>query len=75
LLWCLVFFAEIQLSVKIWENIVKFLFHQKTHEARRRNREGLGARLTMRGHGPGLAAPPYGEATLAALSSHPSAYK
>jgi hypothetical protein len=47
------FCAEIQLSVKIWENIAKFLFHQKTHGARRRDGEGLGARLTMRGDAPG----------------------
>jgi hypothetical protein len=37
------FCAEIQLSVKIWENIAKILFHQKTHAARRWDGEGPGA--------------------------------
>jgi hypothetical protein len=69
------FCAEIQLSVKIRENIAKFLFHQKTHGARRRDGDGQGARLTIRGRGPGLAEPTCGEAAPAALSSHPFAYK
>jgi hypothetical protein len=68
------FCVEIQLSGKIPENIVKFLFYQKTHGARRRDREGLGARLTTRWHGLGLAAPGGGEATPAASSSPPFAY-
>jgi hypothetical protein len=68
------FCAEIQLSVKIWENIAKILFHQKTHGARRRDGEGLGARLTTRGRGPGLTTPTCGEATSAIASTPPSAY-
>jgi hypothetical protein len=68
------FCAKIWLSGKILENTVKFLFYQKTHGARRRDGEGLGSRLTTRGRGPGLAAPTYGEATLAASSSPPFAY-
>jgi hypothetical protein len=68
------FYAEIQLSVKIWENIVKILFHQKTHGARRQDGEGLGGHHTTRWGGPGLATPGCGEATPAALSSRPSAY-
>jgi hypothetical protein len=71
---CLVFCAEIWLSGKISENTVKFLFYQKTHGARRRDREGLGARLTTRGRDPGLAAPTCGEATSAVASTPPSAY-
>jgi hypothetical protein len=68
------FCAEIRLSGKIPENTAKFLFYQKTHGARRRDREGLGGRLTTRGHGPGLAAPTCGEATSAIASTPPSAY-
>jgi hypothetical protein len=68
------FCAEIQLSVKIWENIAKIIFHQKTHGARRRDGEGLGGRHTTRGHGPGLTAPTYGEAASAITSTPPSAY-
>jgi hypothetical protein len=51
------FCAEIQLSVKIWKNIAKILFHQKTHGAKRQDGEGLGGRHTTRGRGPALAAP------------------
>jgi hypothetical protein len=43
------FCAEIQLSVRIRENIAKILFHQKTHGARRRDGEGLGGHHTTRG--------------------------
>jgi hypothetical protein len=68
------FCAEIRLSGKIPENTAKFLFYQKTHGARRRDGEGLGARLTTRGRGPGLATPGGGEATPAASSSPPFAY-
>jgi hypothetical protein len=68
------FCAKIQLSVKIWENIAKNLFHQKSHGARRRDGEGLGGRHTTRWHGPGLTVPGCGEGTPAALSSPPSAY-
>jgi hypothetical protein len=68
------FCAEIQLSGKIPENTAKFLFYQKTHGARRRDGEGLGARLTTKGRGPGLAMPGGGEANLAASSSPPFAY-
>jgi hypothetical protein len=53
--WCLVFCAEIQLSRKISENIAKILLYQKTHGARRGDEERLGASLTTRGRGPGLA--------------------
>jgi hypothetical protein len=68
------FCAEIQLSVKIWENIAKILFHQKTHGARRRDEEGLGGYLTTRGRGPGLATPTCCEAASAITSTPPSAY-
>jgi hypothetical protein len=68
------FCAEIQLSVKIRKNIAKILFHQKTHEARRRDGEGLGGRHTTRGRGPGLTVPTYCEAASAIASTPPSAY-
>jgi hypothetical protein len=68
------FCAEIQLSVKIQENIAKILFHQKTHGARRRDGEGMGGRHTTRWRGLGLAAPTCGEAASAIASTHPSAY-
>jgi hypothetical protein len=68
------FCAEIQLSVKIRENIAKILFQKKTHEARRRDREGLGGRHTTRGRGPGLTAPTCCEVALAIASTPPSAY-
>jgi hypothetical protein len=68
------FCAEIWLSGKIPENIAKILFYQKTHRARRGDRERLGARLTTRGHDPGLAAPTCGEAASAIASTPPSAY-
>jgi hypothetical protein len=68
------FCAEIRLSGKIPENIAKILFYQKTHGARRRDGVGLGARLTTRGRGPGLAAPICGEATSAIALTPPSAY-
>jgi hypothetical protein len=68
------FCAEIQLSGKIPKNTAKFLFYQKTYEARRRDREGLGGHLTTWWCGPGLAAPGGGEATPAASSSLPFAY-
>jgi hypothetical protein len=42
---------------KIPENITEILFYQKTHGARRGDGERLGARLTTRGRGPGLATP------------------
>jgi hypothetical protein len=68
------FCAEIQILVKIWENIAKILSRQKTHGAKRRDGEGLGGCHTTRWRGPGLATLGYGEATPAALSSHPSTY-
>jgi hypothetical protein len=68
------FFAEIQLSVKIRKNIVKILFHQKTHGARRRDGEGLGGRHTTRGRGPGLTAPTCCDVASAIASTAPSAY-
>jgi hypothetical protein len=68
------FCAEIQLSGKIPENTAKFLFYQKTHRARRRDGEGLGARLTTWWRGPGLTALGGGEATPAASSSPVFAY-
>jgi len=68
------FCAEIQLSVKIRENIAKILFHQKTHGARRRDGEGLGGRHTTKGCSLALAAPSYGEASSAIASTPPSAY-
>jgi hypothetical protein len=55
------FCAEIRLSGKIPENIAKILFYQKTHGARRGDGERLGARLTTRGRGLGLAAPTCGD--------------
>jgi hypothetical protein len=68
------FCAEIQLSVKIWENIAKILFYQKTHGARRGDEERQGAGLTTRGRGLALAAHTYGEAASAIASTPPSAY-
>jgi hypothetical protein len=68
------FCVEIQLSVKIRENIVKILFQQKTHGARRQDGEGLGGRHTTRGRGPGLIAPTCCEAASAIASTPPSAY-
>jgi hypothetical protein len=68
------FCAEIWLSGKILENIAKILFYQKTHGARRRDEERLGAGLTTRGCGPALAAPTYGETVSAIASTPPSAY-
>jgi hypothetical protein len=68
------FCAEIWLSEKILENITKILFYQKTHGARRGDGERLGARLTTRGRGPGLAAPTCCEASSAIASTLPSAY-
>jgi hypothetical protein len=68
------FCAEIRLSGKIPENIAKILLYQKTHGARRGDGERLGARLTTRGRGPGLAAPTCGEASSAIASTPPSAY-
>jgi hypothetical protein len=52
------FCAEIQLSGKILENIVKILFYQKTHGARRGDGERLGARLTTRGTAQAWPRPP-----------------
>jgi hypothetical protein len=68
------FYAEIQLSVKIRENIAKILFHQKTHGARRRDGEGLGGHHTTRGRGLGLAAPTCCVTASAIASTPPSAY-
>jgi hypothetical protein len=68
------FCAEIQLPVKIRENIAKILLHQKTYGARRRDGEGLGGCHTTRGRGLGLTAPTYGEAASAIASTPPSAY-
>jgi hypothetical protein len=68
------FCAEIQVLVKIRENITKILFYQKTHGARRRDEEGLGGRHTTRGLGPGLTAPTCCEAASAIASTPPSAY-
>jgi hypothetical protein len=68
------FCAEIRLSGKISENIVKILFCQKTHRARRRDEGGLWPGLTTRGCGLALAAPTYGEAASAVASTPPSAY-
>jgi hypothetical protein len=68
------FCAQIQLSVKIWENIAKILFHQKTHRVKRRYGEGLGGRHTTRGRGLGLTAPTCCEAVSAIASTPPSAY-
>jgi hypothetical protein len=68
------FCAEIRLSGKIPENIAKILFYQKTHGARRRDEERLGAGLTTRGRGPALAAPTYGETASAIALTPPSAF-
>jgi hypothetical protein len=68
------FCAEIQLSGKIPENIAKILFYEKTHGARRRDEERLGAGLTTRGRGPALVTPTYGETASAVASTPPSAY-
>jgi hypothetical protein len=63
-----------QLSVKIREKSSKILFQQKTHEARRRDGEEAQGLLTHRWRGPALAAPPWREEALAALSTFPLAY-
>jgi hypothetical protein len=68
------FCAEIRLLGKIPENIAKILLYQKTHGARRGDRERLGARLTTRGRGLGLAAPTCGEVASAIASTPPSTY-
>jgi hypothetical protein len=68
------FCAGIRLSGKIPENIAKILLYQKTHGARRGDGERLGARLTTRWRGPGLAAPTCGEAASAIASTPSSAY-
>jgi hypothetical protein len=68
------FCAEIQLSVKIRENITKILFHQKTLGARRRDGEGPGGHHTTRGCGPGLAAPTCCVTASVVASTPPSAY-
>jgi hypothetical protein len=52
------FCAEIQLSVKIRENIAKILFHQKTHRARRRDGERLGGHHTTGGAAQAWPRPP-----------------
>jgi hypothetical protein len=68
------FCAEIQLSVKIRENIAKILFHQKTLGARRRDGVGLGGHHTTRGRDPGLAAPTCCVTASAVASTPPFAY-
>jgi hypothetical protein len=68
------FCAEIWLLGKILENIAKILFYQKTHGARRGDKERQGAGLTTRGCGPALVAPTCGEASSAVASTPPSAY-
>jgi hypothetical protein len=68
------FYAEIQLSGKIPENIAKILFYQKTHGARRGDEERQGAGLNTRGRGPALVAPACGEAASAIASTPPSTY-
>jgi hypothetical protein len=68
------FSAEIQLLVKILENIAKILFCQKTHGARRREKERQWPGLTTRGRGPALAVPTYCEAASAVASTPPFAY-
>jgi hypothetical protein len=68
------FCAEIQLSVKIRENIANILFHQKTRGARRWDREGLGGHHTTRGRGLGLATPTCCVTASAIASTPPSAY-
>jgi hypothetical protein len=65
------FCAEIRLLGKIPENIVKILFYQKTHGARRGDEETQGAGLTTRGRGPALAAPTCGKASSAVASTPP----
>jgi hypothetical protein len=52
------FWCRNQLSVKIQEKSSKILFHQKTHGARRRDREEAWGPLTHRWRGPALAALP-----------------
>jgi hypothetical protein len=73
-LWYLVFFAEIQLSGKIPENIGKLLFYEKTHGARIRDGEGPRGAHTTWWRGPGQAAPGGGVAAPAIASTPPSAY-
>jgi hypothetical protein len=68
------FCAEIQLSVKIREKSSKIIFHQKTHEARRRDEGEARGPHTHRGCGPALAAPTWCEDTSAVPSTSPFAY-
>jgi hypothetical protein len=68
------FCVEIRLSGKIPENIVKILFCQKTHGARRRDEGGQQPGLTTRGRGLALVTPTCGEAASAIASTPPSAY-
>jgi hypothetical protein len=68
------FCVEIQLSGKIPKNIAKILFYQKTHGARRGNKERQGAGLTTRGRGPALAVPTCGEAA-SAIASTPRSFR
>jgi hypothetical protein len=68
------FCAEIWLLGKIPKNIAKILLYEKTHGARRGGEERMGAGLTTKGRGPGLATPTCGEASSAVASTPPSAY-
>jgi hypothetical protein len=55
-------------------NIQKFIYYQKTKVARRRKREEQQGATPPGGVGPTLAAPPWGEATLAYSKHRPLAY-
>jgi hypothetical protein len=59
---------------KILAKYQKFIFYQKTKVARRRKRKEQQGATLPGGAGPPLAAPPWGEATLAHLSHRPLAY-
>jgi hypothetical protein len=68
------FCAEIQLSVKIRENLEKIIFHQKIHGARRRYGGEAQGHHTHRGRDPALAAPTCCEDGSAVSSTSPAAY-
>jgi hypothetical protein len=59
---------------EILEKYQEIIFYHKTEEARTRRREEQHDRLTTRGAGPPLAAPAFGEATLAYFYHCPFTY-
>ena len=68
------FYAEIQLSGKIPENMPIIIFYPKTHGARRGSGEDPQGAHTWPRHGSGEAAPGGGMAASECLSTSPSDY-